>query len=84
MFLGVPVISNDFDIHLPFSAQLIKGEHYIHVYDDYSNINECLEYINNKIACEYISIQAYELMMDTCSPEALVGWYEEVIEEYYV
>jgi len=84
MFLGVPVISNDFDIHLPFSTQLNKNEHYIHVYDDYSNINECLQYIyDHPHTVEDISFNAYDLMKNTCSPTALVAWYTEVVEEYY-
>jgi hypothetical protein len=84
MFLGICGISNNFDIQLPFNNRLQHGTHYIHILDDYSNINECLNYpYENRAICKDMGDAAYELMIKTCSPKALVKWFSQVVEEYY-
>jgi hypothetical protein len=84
MFLGCLVISNDFDILLPYNKRLEKGLHYIHVADNYNNITECLNfpYENREKAAE-IAYAGHEALINTCSPIALVKWLEQVVENYY-
>ena len=84
MLLGVCVISNTFDIKLPFNKQLIAGKHYIRIEDDYSDINERIMYaFNNREEVKSIGTAAYDLLNETIVPEKRVEWIEKVIRDYY-
>jgi hypothetical protein len=84
MFLGVCCLSNDFDMLLPYNKVLEKGVHYIHIADDYTNINECINYLyDNRNECKDIGNEAYDLMIKTCSPKALADWIINTTEDYY-
>jgi len=84
MLLGGVVISNSFDILMPFNKAINGNEHYIMISEDYSDINERIVWAfeNQKEAYE-IAKNGYNLMMETTAPLKRVKWFEEVIEEYY-
>lgn len=85
MFLGVCPITNDFDLKLPYNKQIEKNVHYILVNDDYSNINECINFLyDNRKLCKEMGAEAYNLMMETSSPLKRSEWMAKVVEEYYV
>ena len=84
MFMGVCTLINDVDLNLPFGKTLTKGEHYLALNKDYSNINEQLNYFyENRAECKDIGDAAYELMQESCHPDAIVQWIAQVTEEYY-
>jgi len=84
MLLGGVVISNCFDILMPYNKSINGNEHYIMINEDYSDINERIiwAFENQKEAYE-IAKNGYNLMMETTSPIKRVQWIEEIIEEYY-
>lgn len=84
MLLGGVVISNSFDILMPFNKAINGNEHYIMISEDYSDINERIVWAfeNQKEAYE-IAKNGHNLIMETTSPIKRVKWIEEVIEEYY-
>lgn len=81
---GTPVISNNMDIVLPYNEKLEKDKHYIYIEEDYSNINEAINYVysNRQDALEKAQ-RVYELFLNTWHPEKLVPWMESVVETYY-
>lgn len=84
MFLGVCVISNNFDMYLPCNEQLDHTKHYICIDKEYNNINEKINYVyENRAECKDIGINAYDLMNRSCAPVPKVNWMTEKIEEYY-
>lgn len=84
MFLGVCGVSNNFDIYLPCDEKIDHTQHYICLNDEFSDINEKLNYVHeNRAEAKDIGANAYELMMRTCTPEKRVNWMTEVVENYY-
>ena len=84
MLLGGVIISNCFDILMPYNKSINGNEHYILINEDYSDINERIVWAfeNQKEAYE-IAKNGHNLIMETTSPIKRVKWIEEVIEEYY-
>lgn len=84
MLLGGVVISNCFDILMPYNNSINGNEHYILINEDYSDINERIVWAfeNQKEAYE-IAKNGYNLIMETTTPLKRVKWIEEVIEEHY-
>lgn len=82
---GIPVISNDMDIMLPYNKKISKNEHYIFVEDDYNNINEAINFAySNRVESLEMAEKIYEIFLNTWHPEPLTKWMEQVVEEYYV
>lgn len=81
---GVPVISNDMDIMLPYNKKIERNKHYIFVEDDYNNINEAINFVySNRSEALERAEAIYELFLNTWHPEPLTKWMEQVVEEYY-
>lgn len=84
MWRGVCVIHNDIDILLPHNKQLIKNKHYICLAEDYSDINEKINYLyDNRDMAKEMGVEARELMISTSTPESRVAWILQKVEEYY-
>ena len=84
MWRGVCIIHNDIDILLPHNKQLVKNEHYICLADNYSDINEKINYLyDNRDLAKEMGAEARELMLTTSTPERRVEWMLQVVEEYY-
>jgi hypothetical protein len=84
MWRGVCVVHNDIDILLPHNKQLTKNEHYICIADDYSDINEKINYLyDNRDLAKEMGAKARDLMISTSMPERRLEWILEKVEEYY-
>lgn len=84
MLLGVCIIANNIDSYLPYNEKINSELHYICLKDDFSNINECINYAcENKQECKNRGEAIYELLHKTCEPEPLINWIVEKTEEYY-
>ena len=84
MFLGAAVIHNNIDILLPYNKQLTKHEHYFCLADDYSDINEKINYLyDDREHAKEVGEKARNLMLETSTPEMRIKWMIQVIEEYY-
>ena len=81
---GVPVIADDMDMVLPYGEQITRNEHYIFVENDYSNINEAINYAytNRKESVE-MAKRVHDLFLKTWHPTKLVEWFDLVTEQYY-
>lgn len=82
--LGIPVIADNMDMILPYGKKIEKNLHYIYVEDDYSNINEAINYAytNRKEAIE-MAKRVHALFLETWHPTKLVKWFDLVTEQYY-
>jgi hypothetical protein len=81
---GIPVISDNMDMILPYNKKISKNEHYIFIEDGYSNINEAINYVytNRKESVE-IAKRVHNLFLETWHPAKLVEWFDLVTEQYY-
>lgn len=84
MFLGVCIISNNFDMYLPCDEKLDHTQHYICISEGYDDINEKINYVyENRAECKDIGTNAYDLMNRSCAPKPKVKWMAEIVENYY-
>lgn len=84
MWRGVCVVHNDIDILLPFNKKLIKNKHYICLADDYSDINEKINFLyDNRNLAKEVGNKARKLMLATSMPQKRLEWILQVVEEYY-
>lgn len=85
MLLGACVVSNNFDIEMPYNKAIKGDEHYICIREeDYSDINEKILFaFNNRPICKDIGQKAYNLMQETVLPRKRVEWVEQTVEEFY-
>ena len=83
MWQGICVIHNDIDILLPYGKALVKNEHYICLKDDYSDINEKINFLfDNREKAKEMGTRARELMLSTSTPESRTNWMIEVVENF--
>jgi hypothetical protein len=81
---GTPVISNNMDIVLPFGERLQKHRDYVYVEEDYSNINEAINWVyDNRDKVKDMADNSYDLFMRTWHYRKLLKWFEQVVEEWY-
>lgn len=84
MLLGVCIISNNFDIMLPYNKRLEADKHYICINKDYTNINDCINFVyNNRNLCKSIGETARNLLLSTSSPKNRVTWIINKVREFY-